>query len=70
MFNISFSSDEIQDLGIRIINVVGAEVYREERQEFVGEYIKQISLDNYGKGIYFLEIETTKGIINKKLILQ
>ena len=70
IFNISFTSDEIQDLGIRIINTIGAEVYREERKEFIGEYTKQISLDNYGKGIYFLEIETNYGVVNKKLILQ
>jgi hypothetical protein len=48
---------------------VGAVVYIEDRQEF-GEYIKQISLDNYGKGIYFLEIQTPEGIVNKKFILQ
>ena len=70
MFNISFNSEKVQDLRIRILNVVGAEVYLEDRQEFIGEYTKQISLDNYGKGIYFLEIETNTGIINKKLILQ
>ena len=70
VFNISFTSDDIQDLTIRILNVIGAEVYRENRQEFVGEYIKQISLDKYGKGIYFLEIETNDGVVNKKLILQ
>ena len=29
-----------------------------------------VSLDNYGKGIYFLEIETNDGVFNKKLILQ
>ena len=70
VFNISFSSDKQQDLRIRILNVVGAEIYKEDRQEFVGEYIKQISLDKYGKGIYFLEIETSTGVVNKKLILQ
>ena len=70
VFNISFNSEKRQDLSIRILNLVGAEVYREDRQEFVGEYIKQISLDNYGKGIYFLEIETSTGVVNKKLILQ
>ena len=70
IFNITFNSETIQDLSIRILNVVGAEVYRENRQEFVGEYIKQISLDKYGKGIYFLEIETNTGVINKKIILQ
>ncbi|MBC8397730.1 MAG: T9SS type A sorting domain-containing protein [Flavobacteriales bacterium] len=31
---------------------------------------KQINLENNAKGIYFLEIETDEGIINKKLILQ
>ena len=70
VFNISFNSDEIQDLTIRILNIVGAEFFREEKQSFVGEYIKQISLDNYDKGIYFLEIETKTGTVNKKLILQ
>ena len=70
VFNITFSSEKQQDLRIRILSVVGAEVYRENRENFIGEYTKQVSLDNYGKGIYFLEIETNNGVINKKLILQ
>jgi hypothetical protein len=70
MFNISFNSETIQDLSIRILNVVGAEVYLENKEEFIGEYTKQINLNDYGKGIYFLEIETSTGVINKKLILQ
>ena len=70
MFNISFNSETLQDLRIRILNIVGAQVYIETKEQFVGEYTKQISLDNYGKGIYFLEIETNSGIVNKKLILQ
>ena len=43
-------------------------MYRENKQQFIGEYTKQISLTNYDKGIYFLEIETNDGVINKKLI--
>ena len=70
VFNISFSSDKTQDLCIRILSVVGAEVYNETKDQFIGEYTKQISLDDYGKGIYFLEINTATGLINKKLILQ
>jgi len=70
LFNISFNSDKVQDLSIRILNIVGAEIYKETKDQFIGEYTKQISLDNYGKGIYFLEIETNDGVINKKLILQ
>jgi hypothetical protein len=36
----------------------------------VDKYNKQIDLTNNAKGIYFLEIETNDGVINKKLILQ
>ena len=70
IFDIIFVSDKKQNLKLRILNIVGGEVYKEERQEFIGEYTKQISLDNFGKGVYFLEIETNNGVINKKLILQ
>ena len=70
VFNISFNSAEIQDLSIRILNVIGSEVYSENKEKFIGEYTKQINLDNYGKGIYFLEIETSTEVVNMKLILQ
>jgi hypothetical protein len=70
IFNISFNSEKQQDLTIRILNVVGAEIYSEDRENYIGEYTKQINLGKYGKGIYFLEIETYSGIVNKKLILQ
>ena len=52
------------------MNVTGEELINENLQEFIGEYTKQISLTNNAKGIYFLEIETNDGVINKKLILQ
>ena len=70
IFNISFTSEEVQDLSIRVLNVIGEEIIREDMQKYVGEYVKSIDLNNYNKGIYLLEIETNNGIINKKLILQ
>ena len=60
----------IQDLKVRILNVIGEELINENLEQFIGEYTKQINLSNNAKGIYFLEIEKTDGIINKKLILQ
>ena len=70
ILNISLNSEYIQDLSIRILNVLGAEVYIENKHQFIGEYIKQISLDDYGKGIYFLEIETSNVVVNKIIIFQ
>ena len=62
--------EDVQDLKVRILNVVGEELINENLEQFIGEYTKQIDLSNNAKGIYFLEIETNDGIINKKLILQ
>ena len=70
IFNITFTSQTIQDLRVRVLNIIGKETIIEDLQQFVGEYVKTINLDKYSKGIYFLEIETKNGIINKKLILQ
>ena len=70
IFNVSFVSEEIQTLSIRVMNIVGEVIYEESLEEFVGEYTKQINLEDYSKGIYFLEINDTNGTINKKMILQ
>jgi len=70
VFNISFTSETIQDLKVRVLNVVGEVIISEDLDQFVGEYTKQINLHENAKGIYFLEIETNDGVVNKKLILQ
>jgi hypothetical protein len=70
IFNVTFTSEDVQNLDVRIINVIGEVVYTEKLNEFVGEYTKQVDLSTYTKGVYFLEITTDNGVINKKLILQ
>ena len=70
IFNITFTSEQIQDLRVRVLNLVGEEIVSEDLQQFVGEYTKKINLQDYAKGIYFLEIVTNQGLNNKKLILQ
>jgi len=70
VFNISFTSETVQDLKVRILNVVGEVIISEDLDQFIGEYTKQINLNENAKGIYFLEIETNDGVVNKKLILQ
>jgi len=70
IFNITFTSETVQDLKVRILNVIGEELINDNLEQFIGEYTKQIDLSNNAKGIYFLEIETENGVVNKKLILQ
>ena len=70
VFNISFNTASKQDITLKIRNIVGEEIYVEELNQFDGTYTKVISLENYPKAVYFLEINTIKGTINNKLILQ
>ena len=69
IFNLTFTSEQIQDLRVRVLNVVGEEIVLEDLQQFLGEYTKQIDLEGNAKGIYFLEIEIDDVVIHKKLIL-
>ncbi|MBU46123.1 MAG: hypothetical protein CMD28_01705, partial [Flavobacteriales bacterium] len=68
VFNVTFTSEDVQDLEVRVINIVGDVIYTENLQQFVGEYTKSIDLAAYTKGVYFLEITTNNGVVNKKLI--
>jgi len=70
VFNITFKIEEKQNLKVRIFNVLGEQLITEDLYQFVGSYTKRINLINKAKGIYFLEIESDYGLINKKLILQ
>ncbi len=70
IFNVSFVSEDIQNLEVRVLNLIGEVIYTEGLEQFVGEYTKSINLSNYTKGVYFLEITTNDGVVNKKIVLQ
>ena len=48
IFNVSFVSEEIQTLSIRVMNIVGEVIYEESLEEFV--------VDNVNNKIYWHEI--------------
>jgi hypothetical protein len=70
IFNVSFVSEDVQNLEVRVLNMVGELVYTEGLEQFVGEYTKSINMSKYTKGVYFLEITTNNGVVNKKIVLQ
>ena len=70
VFNLSFTSEVYQNLGLRIFNAIGEELLLDDLGRFTGNYNKKINLRKHFKGIYFLEIKSESIIINKKLILR
>ena len=59
-----------QEFEITLSNMIGKEIFSDKFDDFFGKYINKIDLSTKSKGIYFLEIETNEGLINKKLIMQ
>jgi hypothetical protein len=53
-----------------VVNLLGEEIYTEELVDFEGRYQTLVDMNGKPKGVYFLEITTLKGSINKKIVLQ
>ena len=70
IFNVTFTSKEAQTMTVKVVNMIGEEIFTEELTEFVGQYTKVIDMNTQPKGVYFLEITTSTGGINKKIVLQ
>jgi hypothetical protein len=69
-FNIYFSSEKTQILSVRLLSVIGEEVFSEELKEYSGKYTKTVDINGLSKGIYFLEISTKSGGIYHKILFQ
>ena len=67
IFNIEFSSLISQDVTIKVINSLGEIVFVDFVKKHLGEYIINIDISSASKGLYFLQLETDQGIINKKI---
>ena len=70
IFNIEFTSKAKQGIKIKVTNLIGETIFTEDLIEFKGRYTYSFNLEPYSKGSYLLQINTDKGIVNKKLILE
>tara|TARA_B110000003_G_scaffold276231_1_gene321634 strand:- start:197 stop:3646 length:3450 start_codon:yes stop_codon:yes gene_type:complete len=68
--NVNFNSNSSQNINLKLVNSFGQILDSENLKKFKGEYFKVISLKKYSKGLYFLQISTDKGVVNKKIIHQ
>ncbi|MDB5283686.1 MAG: conserved repeat domain protein [Bacteroidota bacterium] len=69
-FNLRFSAEEDQDINIIIQSTVGQIVYSRKMDKFSGHFNEDIDLNSFSKGIYFVTVESAKGSINKKVVVQ
>ena len=69
-FTIEIKVGETQDVQIKITNILGQLIFKEELKQISRTYYKQINLKGYAKGIYNLQVTTNTGVINKRVELE
>ena len=68
--NLSFFTQNNDNINIEIYNTIGQNIYHEYLPNFVGNYHKTINTESLSKGVYFLKVTSLKGVSVKKIIVQ
>jgi serine protease len=63
IFRFGFEAKETENFIIRITDMLGRLIYSENAFALHGYYSREIDLSNYGKGMYFLSLESNGNII-------
>jgi PKD repeat protein len=69
-FTIRLSSLQAEDVKLKVMSLVGEVLLNEEEIRVNGEYIRDVDLSNYAKGIYFLIIENNNHTLTEKIVIQ
>jgi hypothetical protein len=62
--------DQTQSFDIKLISATGQVVYNEKTQDFTGQYLNRIDISSFAKGIYFLNMQSETGTVNKKVVVK
>jgi hypothetical protein len=68
--NISFVSEELQSISVRMVDAYGKEVFSQADRQFIGEYTQKVSVSRFAKGVYFFQIVTENNILHERIIVQ
>lgn len=69
-FNLKFKLDQQKEVTVKVMDILGNEVYKERIIDFNGSYDNQIDLTGKEKGIYILQIIQKKKALTKKILIE
>jgi len=69
-FTLKFALDQKEPVAVKVLDILGNEVYNETVMDFQGEYDSQIDLKGKSKGIYILQISQNKKTIARKIVIE
>lgn len=66
-FSVKFEVEAQKLIQIKVFNLIGREVYREEISPSIGEYKASFDLHNFPKGVYMLEVSNGNQRMTRRL---
>jgi PKD repeat protein len=69
VINVAFNGSKTQNLAVRVVNMNGQLVYTDAVGQYAGQYKNAIDLSAAAKGVYFVQLITDQGTINRKVVL-
>ncbi len=69
VINVAFNVSKTQTLTVRVVNMNGQLVYTDAIGQYAGQYKNAIDLSAAAKGVYFVQLITDQGTINRKVVL-
>jgi hypothetical protein len=69
-FTLKFALDQKEPVTVKVLDILGNEVYNEMVMDFQGNYDNQIDLKGKSKGIYILQIGQNKMTLSKKIVIE
>ena len=69
-FNLKFMLDQKEEVTVKVIDILGKEVYKEKILDFNGTYDNQIDLTGKEKGIYILQIIQKRKALTRKILIE
>ena len=68
-FNVSFDVSERGAYKLIVKNIVGQSVYQETLNNFIGVYLKQLNIAEFGNGVYMISLSGPKNEMIQKIIV-
>ncbi|MBN4062526.1 T9SS type A sorting domain-containing protein, partial [Bacteroidales bacterium AH-315-I05] len=69
IFTLEMNISQIQDIQLKIINIIGEETFSEDVGQLRGNYRRNFDFKEFPAGIYSLQIISERNVITRKLII-
>lgn len=69
-FNLKFNLEQKGEVTVKVMDILGKEVYKETILDFGGMYDNKLNLTGHEKGVYVLQILQNKKALSRKILIE